>query len=46
MSVVIATQALTVLHVLKNFVVYSRKNKKADRGEVILEGQQGFRQTL
>lgn len=46
MCVVIATQALTVLHVLKNFVVYSRKNRKAEKGEIVLEGQIGFRQTL
>jgi hypothetical protein len=46
MAVVIATQALSILHILKNFVVYSRANRKADRGERILEGQEGFRQTL
>lgn len=46
MCVVIATQALSILHVLKNFVVYTRKNRRADRGEIVLEGQQGFRQTL
>jgi hypothetical protein len=46
MAVVIATQVLSILHVLKNFVIYSRANKKADRGERILEGQEGFRQTL
>lgn len=43
---VICTQALTILHVLKNFWVYSQYNKKADRGEKVLEGQTGFRQTL
>ncbi|KAM3423655.1 hypothetical protein BST61_g1072 [Cercospora zeina] len=46
MYAVIATQAVSMLHVLKNFVVYSRKNRKADRGELVLEGQVGFRQTL
>ena len=46
MYVVIATQALTVLHVCKNFVVYSRRNKKAERGEMVLEGQIVFRHTL
>lgn len=46
MCVVIATQVLTVLLVLKNFVVYSRKNRRAERGEIVLEGQVGFRQTL
>ena len=46
MAVVIATQVLSILHVLKNFWVYSRANRQADRGERILEGQEGFRQTL
>lgn len=46
MVVVIVTQVVTVLHILKNFVVYSRANRQADRGERILEGQEGFRQTL
>lgn len=46
MAVVIATQVLSILHILKNFWIYSRANRKADRGEVILEGQEGFRQTI
>lgn len=46
MYAVIATQAVSILHVLKNFIVYARRNRKADRGEVVLEGQVGFRQTL
>lgn len=46
MIAVIATQALSILHVLKNFYIYSRRNRKADRGEVIIEGQEGFRYTL
>lgn len=46
MYAVLATQAITVLHVLKNFYVYSKLNKKADRGEIIIEGQEGFRHTL
>ncbi|QDS68817.1 hypothetical protein FKW77_006268 [Venturia effusa] len=44
--VVICTQGLSVLHVLKNFYVYSRSNKRADRGEIVIEGQEGFRHTL
>jgi hypothetical protein len=44
--VVICTQGVTVLHVLKNFWVYSRNNRRADRGEVVIEGQEGFRHTL
>ncbi|KAK7179385.1 major facilitator superfamily transporter [Paraphaeosphaeria sporulosa] len=46
MATVIATQVLSILHVLKNFVVYSRANRQADKGERVLEGQVGFRQTL
>ncbi|KAF2117995.1 major facilitator superfamily domain-containing protein [Lophiotrema nucula] len=46
MATVIATQVLTIMHVLKNFVVYARANRKAERGERFLEGQVGFRQTL
>lgn len=46
MAVVIATQVLSILHVLKNFYFYTRANRKADLGERILEGQEGFRQTL
>jgi hypothetical protein len=46
MAVVIATQVLSIFHVLKNFWLYSRLNQKADRGEIILEGQEAFRQTL
>lgn len=45
-AAVIATQVLTILHVLKNFWVYSRQNSEADRGAIVLEGQAGFRQTL
>jgi MFS family permease len=46
MIVVICTQVISILHVLKNFIIYSRKNRKADRGEIVLENQVGFRQTL
>lgn len=46
MAVVIATQVLSILHVLKNFWIYSRDNRQADRRERVLEGQEGFRQTL
>ncbi|KXT12287.1 hypothetical protein AC579_5655 [Pseudocercospora musae] len=46
MGVVIATQAVSILHVLKNFWVYARRNRKADRGELVIEGQEGFRHTL
>ncbi|KAK3060502.1 hypothetical protein LTS18_008402, partial [Coniosporium uncinatum] len=46
MIVVLCTQALTVLHVGKNFWVWGRANRRAERGEVVLEGQEGFRMTL
>ncbi|KAF1849622.1 MFS general substrate transporter [Cucurbitaria berberidis CBS 394.84] len=46
MAVVIATQVLSIFHVLKNFMVYSRANRQADRAERVLEGQEGFRQTM
>jgi MFS family permease len=46
MIVVICSQAWSICHVLKNFWVYSRRNRKADRGEILLEGTEGFRQTL
>lgn len=46
MIAAIMTQAVTILHVAKNFVVYRLANKKADRGVVVIEGQQGFRYTL
>ncbi|KAF2206191.1 hypothetical protein CERZMDRAFT_53731, partial [Cercospora zeae-maydis SCOH1-5] len=46
MYAVIATRVVGILHGLNNFVVYSRKNGKADRGELVLEGQVGFRQKL
>lgn len=46
MATVIATQVVSVGHVVKNFWVYGRKNRKAERGEIVLEEQVGFRQTL
>jgi hypothetical protein len=46
MAVVIATQLISILHVLKNFFVYARANKQANRGVRVLEGQDDFRQTL
>lgn len=46
MIAAIMTQAVTILHVGKNFVVYRRANRKADEGIIVIEGQQGFRYTL
>ncbi|CAK4032134.1 MFS general substrate transporter [Lecanosticta acicola] len=46
MATVIATQAMSILHVVKNFYVYGRMNRMAERDELVLEGQDGFRQTL
>lgn len=43
---VVVTQVVTILHVLKNFYVYSRANRRADRGEFVLERTPGFRYTL
>ncbi|KAE9362545.1 major facilitator superfamily protein [Stipitochalara longipes BDJ] len=43
--VLIALQALTVVLVSKNFWLFSRKNRKADKGELVIEGQVGFRYT-
>ncbi|EME43430.1 hypothetical protein DOTSEDRAFT_54250 [Dothistroma septosporum NZE10] len=43
---VIVLNGLSVLHVVKNFYVYARMNRKADRGELVIEGQPGFRLTL
>ncbi|KAL1960550.1 hypothetical protein VTO42DRAFT_7129 [Malbranchea cinnamomea] len=45
MITVLCTQALTVLHIIKNFWVYWRNNRKADKGEIVIEGQEGFRYT-
>jgi hypothetical protein len=41
----IAVQGLTVLLVSKNFAVFYLQNPKADRGETLIEGTQGFRYT-
>lgn len=46
MIAAIMTQAVTILHVGKNFLVYGLANRKADRGIILIEGQQGFRYTL
>ena len=46
MIAAIMTQAVTILHVGKNFLVYRVANGRADKGIVVIEGQQGFRYTL
>ena len=46
MATVIGTQVVTILHVLKKFWLWSRQNSNADRGEIVIEGQPGFRRTL
>jgi hypothetical protein len=43
---VIVMSASSVLLVAKNFWVYPRLNRKADRGEMVIEGQEGFRLTV
>jgi hypothetical protein len=34
------------LLVLKNFVIFGRENRRANRGETVIMGQPGFRYTL
>ncbi|KAH8689061.1 major facilitator superfamily domain-containing protein [Talaromyces proteolyticus] len=46
LSICIAFQATAALIVTKNFFVFSRANRQADRGERIIENQPGFRYTL
>ena len=38
-------QVLTVVLVCKNFIIFKRLNRKADRGEIVLENVNGFRYT-
>lgn len=45
MITVIVSQFITILLILSNFAYFLRRNRKADRGEVILEGTPGFRYT-
>ncbi|PGH11013.1 hypothetical protein AJ80_07289 [Polytolypa hystricis UAMH7299] len=46
MITVLCTQAVTVLHIVKNFWVFWRNNRKAEKGEIVIEGQEGFRYTF
>ena len=39
-------QILTILLVSKNFIYYSYCNRKANRGEMVIQGQPNFRYTL
>ena len=39
-------QILTILLVSKNFIYYSYCNRRANRGELIIQGNAGFRYTL
>jgi len=41
----IGVQALTVVLVLKKFLVFYVQNRKADRSEMVIEGTEGFRYT-
>ena len=45
MITVICSQVVTVVLVTTNFFYFLRQNKKADRGEIILENAPGFRYT-
>lgn len=42
----ITAQALTVLLVAKNLILFSRRNREADQGKRVIEGKEGFRYTL
>ena len=42
----IVFQCITVSLVCKNFVYFTYCNRKADRGELVIQGQPGFRYTL
>ena len=46
MITVLCTQAVTILHVGKNVVLFHYKNRKVEREELIVEGQEGFKHTL
>jgi len=43
--VCIIFQAVNIVLVAKNFFIFARANRKADRGEILIEGQPGFRHT-
>lgn len=45
MIAVIVSQVITVLLVSLNFFYFLHRNRKADRGEAVLEGTPGFRYT-
>lgn len=42
----IAFNILYAVLVAKNFVLFRRENRRADRGEIVIMGQPGFRYTL
>ena len=46
MIAAIMTQAVTILHVGENFLVYRIANRKADKAIIVIEGQREFRYTL
>lgn len=41
----IAFQALNIVLIVKNLFVFARANRRADRGEILIEGTPGFRYT-
>jgi hypothetical protein len=45
MITAITSQVVTVVLVSLNWLYFLRQNKKADKGEVVLEGAPGFRYT-
>jgi hypothetical protein len=46
LSICMAFQVIQILLICKNFVLFTYRNTQADRGEVVIEGQYGFRYTL
>ncbi|KAK5168292.1 uncharacterized protein LTR77_006861 [Saxophila tyrrhenica] len=45
-AICMSFQVITIFLVCKNFIVYSWCNRKADRGEMVIQGEPSFRYTL
>lgn len=41
----LAFQSLNAVLIAKNFLIFGKRNRKAEKGGVVLEGLQGFRYT-
>jgi MFS family permease len=46
LSICMAFQCITICLIAKNFWYFTKCNRKADRGELVIQGQPGFRYTL